>query len=995
MALRLGDIIFGVSADTKELTRAQNVARGLAKEFRTLKQSIAEASGLAKKSTFEISPQDKRSLKDFIKDLDKIKERAKTLSTFKNSPGLKNIKLSNGDLVDRKSVQKDVQALEMLEKALRDVSKLNNQIRQSGASNSSNLVGQNNAAIRELGKAATTTKRSVDSLTTAQNKFKNTTRDVKDRLKTQVGSLSAANRAVRKFSGGLDKLSTTAVLVNGPLGGTAARLAAFNTVVKSAGLGTAAFVGGLAAAAFSVAKLGKAVLSTGRLMSRTRSQFEAVFGSAEEASKALDRSIQIARRTGQDLKVILPTYAKFSAALKGTALEGEKGTRIFSSVGAVISKLQLPADQAKGIFKALEQIISKGNVQAEELRNQLGDRLPGAFQIAARAMGVTTEALNDMLKKGQVASTDFLPKFSKELLRTFNLMPDEEINNFQTALNNLSTANTQFFDKLDKVTGASKLAVAAIRQLTDFVDFLRRNLDTIIPVAGAVSGVLLAIAAPAILRGFLSLIGLIGRATGAMGALNLVMNANPAVKLTSILIRLTAVLGGAAAGYTLLRSSAANASEAQQALTGNVDDFINAQTVLQSSMKKTTADYIKNVKLQIEVAQQQIKALTGTITAELRNAETGISAFLGRVQNGFRRKIRGNAIGSLVDSVFGKQNDPVARTNERVSKLNNDIAQNQQRLEKLKQIAVEADKILDTSTDTGGRSKTDSSSLGGGKFDKGLSVLESYNNKLSTTREKLEALRNSSLGVDDLNQKFAQQEELDSFSAKLRGAGLSAEETKMKIGELSTAMTQLAEAEKEFANTQEAIKTLQEAGSQAFDTLADSITDAFLKGELSMQTFADVAKNIAADILKTFIQLSVVNPLKNSIFGTNQPTLGGNLLGSGGGDLLGNLFGGFKLFRKGGAFDSEAKKFASGGVINSPTRMLSAGGPVIGGEAGPEAIMPLQRNSKGELGVSMQGGAQRAVNVYISTPDVQGFRRSEAQIAGQVARMANIGGRNL
>ena len=42
---------------------------------------------------------------------------------------------------------------------------------------------------------------------------------------------------------------------------------------------------------------------------------------------------------------------------------------------------------------ALAQMASKGTVQAEELRGQLGERLPGAFKIAAAAMGVTQAEL--------------------------------------------------------------------------------------------------------------------------------------------------------------------------------------------------------------------------------------------------------------------------------------------------------------------------------------------------------------------------------------------------------------------------------------------------------------------------------------------------------------------------------------------------------------------------------------------------------------------------
>ena len=70
------------------------------------------------------------------------------------------------------------------------------------------------------------------------------------------------------------------------------------------------------------------------------------------------------------------------------------------------------------------------------------------------------------------------------------------------------------------------------------------------------------------------------------------------------------------------------------------------------------------------------------------------------------------------------------------------------------------------------------------------------------------------------------------------------------------------------------------------------------------------------------------------------------------------------------------------------------GGRGLMGEAGPEAIMPLARGPDGRLGV--QAGVGRAVNVVmnITTPDVQGFQRSQSQVAAQVSRALSRGQRN-
>jgi tape measure domain-containing protein len=104
----------------------------------------------------------------------------------------------------------------------------------------------------------------------------------------------------------------------------------------------------------------------------------------------------------------------------------------------------LSAEDTEGIFLALGQMISKGTVQAEELRGQLGERLPGAFNLAAQAMGVTTAQLDKMLQNGQVVAKDFLPKFANELDKVYSagvqLGSDglnANTNRFNSALTNL------------------------------------------------------------------------------------------------------------------------------------------------------------------------------------------------------------------------------------------------------------------------------------------------------------------------------------------------------------------------------------------------------------------------------------------------------------------------------------------------------------------------------------------------------------------------------
>lgn len=114
-------------------------------------------------------------------------------------------------------------------------------------------------------------------------------------------------------------------------------------------------------------------------------------------------------------------------------------------------------------------------------------------------------------------------------------------------------------------------------------------------------------------------------------------------------------------------------------------------------------------------------------------------------------------------------------------------------------------------------------------------------------------------------------------------------------------------------------------------------------------------------------------------------------------DALGSALGqGVGALLSGGFAQERVMPFAKGGVLSGPVRFPMRGGIGLAGEAGPEAIMPLARGADGRLGVAAAGGG-RSVNVvfHINTPDPDGFRRSQPQIAAQLRRALAHGERNL
>jgi tape measure domain-containing protein len=160
----------------------------------------------------------------------------------------------------------------------------------------------------------------------------------------------------------------------------------------------------------------------------------------EGAKRATDFVKNLANNTGVDQIETLSSFAKFSAGAGD--MNTDQKESLFSNVIGTSRLMGLSTDEINGILKAFEQMASKGKIQAEELRGQLGDRMAGAFQLFARSLGMTTEQLDAAMKNGKVLSKDVLPKVSAEMGNMIAKAGGWEkiINSTQTQLGRLSNS---------------------------------------------------------------------------------------------------------------------------------------------------------------------------------------------------------------------------------------------------------------------------------------------------------------------------------------------------------------------------------------------------------------------------------------------------------------------------------------------------------------------------------------------------------------------------
>lgn len=154
---------------------------------------------------------------------------------------------------------------------------------------------------------------------------------------------------------------------------------------------------------------------------------------------------EISAKYNQDLITLVRNFAQFKSAADGANVAIDDQRKIFDAMSRAAAYFGMSQQSLENSMVAIQQMMSKGKVSSEELRRQLGNNLPGAFTLMARAAGVSVGELEDLMRKGQVLSADVLPKFADELNKITKNVDVNTIaglkNVIQNQLTNLANQN--------------------------------------------------------------------------------------------------------------------------------------------------------------------------------------------------------------------------------------------------------------------------------------------------------------------------------------------------------------------------------------------------------------------------------------------------------------------------------------------------------------------------------------------------------------------------
>ena len=282
-------------------------------------------------------------------------------------------------------------------------------------------------------------------------------------LRNQYNGVEIGSREFRKLQAEIQRTERELQKVDKTLGATfAQRAGGFGSNLLSAlgigvGVSAGAVVGG-----FIKGSIDQAV----ELENITR-KLQNTLG-PQGANAALNFTKGLSRDLGLNFKTLADSFGGFTAAATAAnvPLETQKG--LFAAVSRAGQALGLSNDAIDGSFLALQQVASKGTVAMEELRGQLGERLPIALSATAKGLGISQQELIKLVESGKLTAGQFFPALTKGL------------NELTAGAGGLETASQKFakfqnaWEQLQASFGQNLLpgVTATVEQLTKAVEGL-------------------------------------------------------------------------------------------------------------------------------------------------------------------------------------------------------------------------------------------------------------------------------------------------------------------------------------------------------------------------------------------------------------------------------------------------------------------------------------------------------------------------------------------
>lgn len=711
--------------------------------------------------------------------------------------------------------------------------------------------------------------------------------------------------------------------------------------------------------------------------------FKGIEGSGDKAVETLTWLRSESDRLGTSFIETAASYKSFLAAAKTSGMAEQDIRDIYTAVSGAGAVLGMDSQQQARSLMALQQMLSKGTVSAEELRQQLGENLPGAFAMAAEAMNVTESQLAKMMERGEVAATDLLPRLAKVLKEKYGDSVKDASDTGAAAAARFGSAwkdlEATFYNSsvitstLDKMTAAIKKlsggpadAVDTVEKMTARIAALRKQQANALysdekAEFGRRAAELEAKRTKEIEKGYIA--------------------AGKALPADSWLSFDRDKIEADVRGFKMLEEQAKKTLEAQAQVVAaqgslaqvkaeiNGDPMLIELTKIQEGYKKFKAEMASKMADK-ELSRDGLNALAATVTIEGKKVRL-LEDFARRSLSVQREAADAETQLQLdnlmgLDSYLAQQEATRAKHAEAMQKPGSLEAHRSMVLSPV-QLAVNTrtqdKKHQETSLGLeGDLSKlrgeyygtTAGHSAAGTLAEQAAQVEIERKQKLLAIHERLAAV---AISVIQIEAKGANTpEEQAELERKVQELGLL-EQYRDVLNDVSSIKQREILASRSWqSGARKGFQDYADAASNYASQAENAVKNAFSGMEDSLASFTVKGKGNWSSLVETILMDLVKIQTRSSLTGPLSTWLGGlNILGSAHGNVLDGpgisaLSNGIYSSPTFFGFDQHVTAFARGGVL---------------AEERPEAVMPLVRDSGGNLGVRAQGGGD-TFNVSIN-----------------------------
>jgi tape measure domain-containing protein len=292
-------------------------------------------------------------------------------------------------------------------------------------------------------------------------------------LNTQLNQLqrqtSGLNSTMSSLSSNMSRIGSAAQASRGSVSGLASVLSTIRGYVAGA------------FAVSAIVSFGKEVVDLTAKIELLQSRLAFIYGGTGPGENAFIRISSAIKKLGLEFESTMEQATAFSIAAQQAGYTTTETEKMFISFASALRASGASSLQVQRSFYALQQMMSKGVVSAEELNRQMGESLPGAAMLMFKAyknlhpeLVQNFEDFRKLQKEGKIISAEVLPEFIRVVEQEFAPALAGKTNSLSASLNRLS----QVFSEFKIIIFPQESANAFIKGLTGFIDTINTVLSS-------------------------------------------------------------------------------------------------------------------------------------------------------------------------------------------------------------------------------------------------------------------------------------------------------------------------------------------------------------------------------------------------------------------------------------------------------------------------------------------------------------------------------------